>query len=338
MITRRRLLAGGAALALVAACGGDDDAGNDDDSDGAGDDASGDSPSRPVFPVTLQTTHGTVEIAAAPERIVSLGTPDAAIAAGTVPVAIPRSAVDPSGIHPYLQDTYDGAEVELLDLANGIPFAAVEALEPDLILATDIPVTPADYERLSQIAPVVTYRSPDHHVDNAWQDQTRLVGEALGLPDKADAMVRELDNHITALQTEYRRWNDLSFTFSTFADGTFFPIRDPDDGGFELLELLGFVIAPTLAATELGADNSLPPDQVPALDADLVVVLCPDEAVDALMAQSAFAALPAVADDRYFTVPPVIEAPLRVPGILNVQWLLDDVIDDIVTADPRYSN
>lgn len=335
MITRRRLIAGSTMLALLAACGGDDDdGGNQGSSD---DDASGDSPDVPVFPVSLQTTHGTVEIAAAPERIVSLGTPDAAIALGSVPLAIPRSTADPSGINPYLQETYDGTdpEVELLDMAGGIPFAAVEALEPDLILATDIAVTPADYERLSQIAPVVTYRSPDHHVDNSWQDQTRLVGEALGLPDKADAMVRELDNHITDLQTEYRRWNDLSFTFSTFADGTFFAIRDPDDGGFELLELLGFVIAPTLAATELGPDNSLPPEQVPALDADLVVVLCPDEAVDALMAQPGFAGLPAVADDRWFTIPPVIEGPMRFPGIINVQWLLEDMIADIVKADPR---
>lgn len=333
MITRRRLIAGGTALVLLAACG-DDENTSDNNNDNNNDSNNNDNPSTPAFPVTLQTTLGAVEIETKPERIVSLGTPDAAIALGTIPVAIPRSADDPSGIHPWLQDTYADSDVELLDMTAGIPFDQVTALAPDLIIATDIVVQPADYERLSQIAPVVTYQSPDPLIDNPWQDQTRLVGAAVGLADEAKAMVKDMDERITQVETDHPRWNDMSFTLSNFDAGSFGAIIDPDDGGFELLELLGFVISPALAEIADGENITLGPDKVAVLDADLVVVLCPDEAVDALMAVSGFAALPAVKDGRYLTVPPVLAYAMRVPGIVNVPWVLDDVLGDIEAIIP----
>jgi ABC-type Fe3+-hydroxamate transport system substrate-binding protein len=51
----------------------------------------------------------------------------------------------------------EGAQPEILDVAGGVPLERMAALEPDLILATNLEGVDEIRDELSRIAPTVTY-------------------------------------------------------------------------------------------------------------------------------------------------------------------------------------
>ena len=69
------------------------------------------------------------------------------------------------------------------DDTDGIPFAEVAKVSPDLILATNSGLTKADYDKLTKIAPVVAY--PDVPWITPWRTSLETVGKALGRSDEA---------------------------------------------------------------------------------------------------------------------------------------------------------
>ncbi|GEL18344.1 ABC transporter substrate-binding protein [Pseudonocardia asaccharolytica] len=78
---------------------------------------------------------GPVEIPRTPRRIVTLGREaEVVLALGLTPLGMPRSYYG-GDVEPYLRDRIAGADVTLLDVADGIPYEQVAALKPDVILA-----------------------------------------------------------------------------------------------------------------------------------------------------------------------------------------------------------
>ena len=140
-----------------------------------------------AYPVTITHAHGTTTINKAPSRIATIGWADADVVAalGVLPVGAPK--ITWGGNDRGSTDWFD-AEVAKLgakdgDIARyddsaGIPFDAIAATSPDLILGLSSGVSKEEYDKLTKIAPVVAYT--DKPWGTPWQEQLAVIGTALG--------------------------------------------------------------------------------------------------------------------------------------------------------------
>jgi iron complex transport system substrate-binding protein len=313
-IGRREFIAGAAALsALVVAQGGT-----------AGAAEGG-------FPRTVETPFGRVEIPSRPKRVVAVGdaefAADASVALGVVPVAMPRSEYTEDGYVPWLRAVARRRDVELLDLTPRIPVERIAGLRPDLIVG---PVTSdTDFDRLSEIAPVVAYS-----YSGSWQAQLRSVGRALGRSDRAREIVSEVEDDVAAVRAKHPTWVGKTFTFSNWFDGSIGTLTDPDDTAITFLESLGLSLSPKIRKAA-DQDGVLSLERIDLLDADLVMFLVPDEAAWAtLEAVPGFSNLAAVRDGRFLTVSPMVGYAMRLPSSVNIRWVLDRLEGDLARVFP----
>jgi len=200
--------AGALVLALVAGCGGAPDAGssgpgNTDVATGGrlfstADEATaklGTDAAPGVFPRTITHARGATQLERKPERIVVLDTGeiDAVLALGIVPVgtATPNGTV-PSYLQPQLQGS---TNVGSLD---GLRWEAIAALQPDLILGSQLRVDEL-YDQLSAIAPTVFSIRPGF----PWKENLLLAGAALGEETRAIELLNDYQRRADAIRARF---------------------------------------------------------------------------------------------------------------------------------------
>lgn len=341
---RRRLLAvAGAALTLatavaLTACASDAD-------DAA---APASSSSDGAFPVTITSALGDAVITEKPERVATWGwsAQDAVLALGVVPVAMPAYAyggVD--GVLPWDADAIESLGGETPTLLTGTDTGEIDveefvAVRPDVILAPYSGLTQEEFDALSQIAPVVAY--PDQPWATTWQDQTALVGKALGLGDEAQALVDKTDADVAALAAQYPVLDGKTFAYGANNEPEILNLYLDSDPRVQLLTQLGMELAPSV--TELdpkAADESyfygLGFENLAKLDSDvLVAYFGSQEQADAFVADPLVAAMPQVAEGRF--APIVGESFVMAssaPTVLSIPWMLDQYVPQLADAAAR---
>ena len=145
---------------------------------------------------SLETAYGTVEVADAPARVVTLYTNalDTSLTAGVKPLgAVATRGGD--GVARYFGEQADG--IEIVGTPRETNIEAVAALAPDVILAS--PQLPeAQYELLSRIAPTVVPDVEPYQMES-WENEARVYGKALGRSDTIDDAIAEIDAKAEAL-------------------------------------------------------------------------------------------------------------------------------------------
>src|SRR3546814_10688731 len=81
--------------------------------------------------------------------------------------------------------------VEDIPVGDSIPFEAIAAAQPDLIVITYFAVDEATYDRLTEIAPTIPLLG-DAQVD-AWQDIAPVAGRILQKEDEADQLIADAE-------------------------------------------------------------------------------------------------------------------------------------------------
>ncbi|WP_052849669.1 iron-siderophore ABC transporter substrate-binding protein [Streptomyces avicenniae] len=250
-------------LTAVTACGGSDD--SDDSGASGGSDAAEDagSSSEPgAFPVTIDGRFGPTTVEEEPERIVTVGLTDqdAVLALGKVPVGTTDwLTLHDAAIGPWAEEALGDADrPELLtDPGTGPQVEAIAALNPDLILAVYAGLTEDQYDSLSQIAPVVTAPEGTQDWGVAWDDQTRIIGAALGQPEAADELVTGVETMLADTREAHPEFADQTGLVATPYDGYY--VFGDEDPRSDLLANLGFTIPGELAEVtgqEFGASIS----------------------------------------------------------------------------------
>ncbi|GAB2693779.1 iron-siderophore ABC transporter substrate-binding protein [Thalassiella azotivora] len=231
----RAVLAALAATSLLAACSSSEDSGTSGDTAGSSDGA---------FPVTIEHAFGETTIESEPERVVTLGwnAQDVVWALGVDPVGIPRFdyGANEDGLLAWDVEHYDPEVTTLLDTTDGPPMEAIATLEPDVILAPYEGFDEAVYEQLAAIAPTVAY--PGEPWQTSWQDQTTIVGEALGKADEAQQLVDDIDTLLAEQAAEHPELEGLTFTYASLAPDTM-SVYLPGDPRVQLVEQLGMTNA-----------------------------------------------------------------------------------------------
>ena len=335
------LLTSAMLAALVLAGCGSDDSGESNDSSGsdvAGED--GAAANDGAFPVTIEHALGETTIESAPERVATWGPTgqDITLALGVTPVAMPHIEYggDDDGVLPWFREELGDSELPaLVPNVSGeeIPYEALAEAQPDVILAVYSGITAEQYETLSQIAPTVAY--PDAPWSTPWQDQTRVIGEALGLAAEADQLVTDTEAYLDQMAADYPQLDGKTFIYSTEDDGQL-GIFTSDDVRVRLLTDLGLTVAPYVdenatgdtvyyfVSAELAAD----------IDTDILVAWFNDpSAADAFAADPLFSQNPAMQSGAY--APIVGEsyvAASSAPSVLSIPWMLDDYVPQLAEA------
>ncbi|PRY13502.1 ABC transporter substrate-binding protein [Kineococcus rhizosphaerae] len=324
--TRRALLATVPLLALAAACG-------------SGEQATAEPAATPdgAFPATITHALGTTTVGAAPQRVVCLGwgSQEALWALGGQTVAVPEVTYGglPDGTLPWWQGHFDAATTTFLPnpTSGELPFEQITALAPDLVLAVYSGITADDYATLSKIAPTVGY--PDQPWLTTWQDQVRLVGQAIGRTAEAQALVASTEADLAARAEAAPALRGRTFSY-VYASQQGLSAYLPGDPRVDVMHELGLVDAPgitALAAQEATFYAEVAKERVRDLDSD-VLVGYGGLTRDQLRADPVFATMPAVAADAvaWFDDETLVTATSAT--VLSLPWLLDRLVPLLESA------
>lgn len=230
-----------------------------------------------AFPVTIAHKYGSTVIPAEPERVVTVGfsEQDPVLALGVVPVGVREwFGNQPYATWPWALDELRGAEPKVLKMPFGeLKFEAIAALEPDLIIAVHSGITKEEYARLSEIAPTLAQPGdyPDFGVP--WQEQTRLIGRALGRDEAAEELVADVEAQIAAVREEHREFDGATVAWATPAEGAgqYWAVG-PTTPPMRFLASLGLEVPGELAEVIGEKDSAqISREQVSLLDADVLI-------------------------------------------------------------------
>ncbi|HEY7069343.1 MAG TPA: iron-siderophore ABC transporter substrate-binding protein [Acidimicrobiales bacterium] len=304
---------------------------------GSGDDDTGEAtPSAEGFPVTIEHKYGTTEIPAPPERVVSVGfnDQDTILALGTVPVGIRDWYGDqPDATWPWAHDLLDGAEPEVLP-ADELNVEAVAALDPDLIVGVSSGMTAEEYETLSAIAPTLAQSGDFIDYGMPWQDQTLMIGEALGRADEAEAMIAEVEDRYATIRADVPDLAGAEATVSYVMDESQIGAYGPEDARSRLLTDLGMVIPPEIA--DLAGDqfySQFSREQIGLLDRDVLIWITSEPGiVEQIQADPLRQQLDAVAQGREIFLTDMESGAASFSSVLSLPYLLDTLVPKLAAA------
>ena len=334
LLDRRRVLALAAASTaslVLAACG------SKETTTSSGGSASPSSAG--AFPVTIEHALGTTEIPAQPDRVVVVGwgSTDVLFALGVTPVAVPKGDYGASadGTYPWWEGHFDAATTELQPSADAgqVPFEAIAAARPDLVVAVQSGITADDYAKLEQIAPTVAY--PEAAWKTTWQDQTTIIGKAVGKQAEAEALVTKTQEALAAAGAAHPEIAGKTFAY-TYASPTGLGAYLPGDSRVDLLVDLGMEVAPGVTKVAEGATSfyaEVSKERVHDLDSEVLVAYATELSLEQLTTDPVFSTLPAVQsgavvwleDETYITA-------TSAPSVLNIPWFLDRFAPELAAA------
>lgn len=327
--SKRRVAAVAAAIVtagLLAGCGAPaQTAGN-----GAGTESAG------GFPLTLENPWGTTVLEEQPKKVavVTAVDLDIALALGVEPILAGKYAAN--DFDPWTQETLDerGIELETYDSTDGTDYIAIAAAEPDAILATSGWTLDDDYDKLAEIAPVVTWGKGQENIDLTWADRTLLAGKALGLEERAEEVVSEVEAAFSDAAAAHPEWQGKSLTYVVMHPSQIsYVTYEGSDVSF--FTDLGFVLPPN-AAEFADENNAVSIENIDMLDSDVLLVGYPfgEEGVltqTGLESNALFQQLGAVKDGRYGILDDEIASPLAYPTPLSHPWALDRMVAQFET-------
>ncbi len=318
-------------LVVASACGG---GGDDDGSDGAS--AAAGTGSSGAFPVTIEHAYGETTIEAEPERVVTVGfiDQDPLLALGVVPVGIRDWYGDqPLAVWPWAQDLLGGEEPEVLS-ADEINMEAVAALAPDLIVGVSSGMTEEEYDTLSQIAPTLAQSGDYVDFGMPWQDGTRMIGQAVGRLDEAEAMIADVEAQLTAARSGNPGFEGAEATVSYVLDEANIGAYGPEDTRSRLLTDLGMVIPSEIV--ELAGDqfySQFSKEQIGLIDRDLIVWITADPSIEERIRQDPLhGQLRAAAEGREVFLTQMEGGAASFSSVVSLPYLLDTLVPRMAAA------
>jgi iron-siderophore transport system substrate-binding protein len=290
------------------------------------------------FPVTLKNTFGETTIPKKPERIVTLGwnAQDVVYALGETPVGMPKVTygATAAGVTAWDADKFDRAKTELLDTSDKFPFEKIAALKPDVILAPYEGFDAATYKTLSDIAPTVAY--PGAPWQTTWQDQTLLVGEALGKEAEAEKLIAGIKDKIAQVAAEHPEFKGKTITVGSFGPENY--VYMPTDPRVQILNEMGFVNAPGVdklqaANTKKEFAVTVSKEKVPDLDADVMVAYVDGLGAQKFNADPVYSSLAAVKRGSVYAMEDQqVISGMSAVSVLSVPWVLDKILPSLSKA------
>jgi iron complex transport system substrate-binding protein len=297
-----------------------------------------------TYPIVIKHALGTTTIAKKPERVatVAWANHEVPLALGIVPVGFAAANFgddDGDGLLPWVAEklTELGAEKPVLfDEGDGIDFEAVAATSPDVILASYSGLSQADYDTLSQIAPVVAY--PESAWATDWRDMIRLNSAGLGMKEEGDALIRRIEGEIAELVAGRPELKGKSAMFVTHLDVTNLSVVNfytANDTRVKFFADLGLKSPKSVveATTPGQFAAGVSAERVDAFDdVDIVVTYGSQPLLDAVRAHLLLSRMPAVNSDAIVMLGRNPLGTASNPTPLSISWVLKDYVDLLAEA------
>jgi iron complex transport system substrate-binding protein len=286
-----------------------------------------------AFPVTVEHRYGSTTIEKAPERVVTIGytDQDITLALGVVPVGVGDflGGYDWRA-RPWAQEALGGAEPEVVG-GQEINYEAVAAQRPDLIFAINAGLQKADYEKLSKIAPTVGQSGDYIDFGMPWDEQTLLVGKALGKEQEAEQVVADVEAKFEQVRTDHPEFAGKTAVLA-YGGPDGYGAYATEDTRSRFLTDLGFKIPEKI--DELAGDSffvQFSQEQFRLMDQDVVVMY---GAQDDILANPVFKRLDAVKEDRviYLDLTDQFAGALGFSSALSTPWMLDETPEQFAAA------
>lgn len=299
-----------------------------------------------AYPVTIAHKYGETTIAAAPQRVVTVGLKeqDDCVALGVVPVGSTTwFDLDGSKLFgPWATDALAGAaEPTVLTDADGIQFEQVAALQPDLIIGVYSGMKQADYDKLTALAPTIAPLQQYQEWGVPWDAQATVVGQALGRPQQMTALIEDAKKRVQLVKESNPEFGGRTALAATPWEGVF--VYGSQDPRGRLLTDLGFSMPPTLdAAIKDAWGGDLSDENVELLDVDALVWLVEGKGRQEIEANKAYASLAVHQEGReVFTQPGdgMYEA-FSFLTVLSIGYLVEQLaprLKNAVDGDPSTS-
>lgn len=288
-----------------------------------------------AFPVTVPGKEGSVTVPAAPKRVVAAGylrDTDLALALGAPLVGAAKNAAFPSGLAPWQKPTGD---VQLFDTTNGLPFEAIAALRPDLILASDDYGLAKDYPTLAKIAPTLSYEAAIG--GDTWQTMTTRAGTVLGKTAEAKQLITTTQAAIADAKAKNTVLAGKTFTFGPVSNpNSIFTISSTEDASAQFFGQLGMTLSPkvtSLPESSTPRRAEIAAEQLDVLDADVLILTYPTETLRAQFeAQPVFKKLRAVQRGSYIALDQGTAVAVAFPSVLSIPYGLSVLVPKLVAA------
>lgn len=212
------------------------------------------------FPVTVPHAFGETTIPEKPQRVVTLGLNDLAVAqaVGAPIVGAIQNVTATGPVLPYLDPL--PAEVLALDPNTELSMEQVAAFAPDLILAVSAfqVMDRATYDRLGTIAPTVAFAESLYGA--SMQDDARQVGRALGEQEKVEELITAADARLAGIRDELPGLAGRTYLFGQ-ARGEILPmVVGEQNQSTAFMRALGLAVPASFANAP--ASNDLAPGTV----------------------------------------------------------------------------
>lgn len=293
---------------------------------------------KPAFPVEITHAFGTTVIREKPVRVatVAWANHEVPLALGIVPVGMAAANFgddDGDGVLPWVAERLKELGTQtpaLFDEGDGIDFEAVAATEPDVILAAYSGLSQAEYDTLSQIAPVVAYPQAPWSTD--WRETIRMNSAGLGMSGEGAALITEIEGEIAAEVAKYPELKGKTAMFVTHLDASdlslvnFYTTQDTRVRFFQDLGL-AMPKSVTRASSTGSFAGSISAERVDDFDdVDILVTYGDRTLLEAMKANPLLAHMPAVRREAIVLLGRDPVGTAANPTPLSVTWVLPDYV------------
>jgi iron complex transport system substrate-binding protein len=333
---------------IAAACGSDDDSSSSADDSMVAQSAGSEFTAEPAssigadtadgaFPVSVEHALGTTLIDTEPQRVVTVGVTehDTVLAVGMTPVGVTEWYGDqPDATWPWAQDELGDAEPVVLHTTDGLEYERIVALEPDLIIGTNAGLDPQQYEQLSQIAPTIAHPTGAPLYFSPWDDQARLIGQALGKVDEMDVVIADIDAQFAAAAAAHPEFEGTRIVFlqNAFYDGS--AIAYQEGLSTEFLTDLGFIIPSEIDEFATEGQAYIPLERLDVLDTGDVLLWATEAPDDrtALEDEPLYNALEAVQDGQLVFTDGVTAGAIYFTSPLSLPFVLEQLVPALAST------
>lgn len=283
-------------------------------------------------PRLLHHRYGQTEVSGTPQRVVSLSFigHDFLLGLGVTPVAVRYWYGDYAfGVWPWAQEALGNAEPHVI--TGGIDVETVALLQPDLILGQWSGMTETEYRLLSRIAPTLPPPKDQTDYSATWQQMTRQIGRAMGLEDRAEAQIAEIEARFAAIRAAHPDWQRK--TASAVWPDQIGAYTTADLRG-QFLEQLGFLNAPQVEALAgpRAYNLRLSQEDLTPIDTDLLVWLTVSDPKAALARIRLRSTMRAFAEGREVMADAELTGALSHSSPLSLTYALDRLEPMIAAA------
>lgn len=286
-----------------------------------------------AWPRSFKHAFGAAELQKPATRVVSLGytTHDTLLALDVVPLALRYWYGDaPFGVWPWAADRLRGAEPIVLTGESGIE--TIAALQPDLIIGIGSGISQAEYDLLSQLAPVLMHAADAPIYGMGWDDQSRLIARATGKDAEAETLISQTQARFDAVRARHPDWQGKTATAAYHFNGET-GVYLVNDGRSRFLTSIGFKLTPGVLAQPSG-DFYMPisPENLTELETDVLLWLSTTPSDADLAALPMRRLLGSHKAGREVFVAGLPSAALSFGSILSLPWALDQLESEIAAA------